>query len=108
MTPMKWLTAVLGVLGLLALIAAIMYFTIPAHSLPSFLGPLHRVKAHRKRRGEAAIALAVVLWVVAGIIFYVGRRTPAVAASTPAATGASTAAGAGQTADQPASDQPAS
>jgi hypothetical protein len=88
MTPMKWLTAVLGVLGLLALVAAIMYFTIPAHSLPSFLGPLYRVNAHRKRRGEAAIALAVVLWVVAGIVLYVGRRaangprTPRVAADT--------------------------
>jgi hypothetical protein len=88
MTPMKWLTAVLGVLGLLALVAAIMYFTIPAHSLPSFLGPMYRVNAHRKRRGEAAIALAVVLWVVAGIVLYVGRRatrgpaTPRVAADT--------------------------
>ena len=41
MTPMKWLAAVLGVLGLLALVGGILYFTIPAHSLPSFLGPLH-------------------------------------------------------------------
>ena len=99
MTPMKWLTAVLGVLGLLALVAAIMYFTIPAHSLPSFLGPLHgpavKPHAHRKRRGEAAIALAVVLWVVAGIVFYVGRRQAAgPASSAPAA-------------DLPTSDQPA-
>ncbi len=99
MTPMKWLTAVLGVLGLLALVAAIMYFTIPAHSLPSFLGPLQRVNAHRKRRGEAAIALAVVLWVVAGIVVYVGRRAAtAGAAPKPAAEAA---------AEQPASDQPA-
>jgi hypothetical protein len=103
MTPMKWLTALFGILGLLALIAAIMYFTIAAHSLPSFLGPIHShvaPKAHRKRRGEAAIAAAVVLWVIAGIIYYVGRRTPAVAA------GAS--GGAGQPVDQTASDQPAS
>jgi len=96
---MKWLTAVLGVLGLLALIAAIMYFTIPAHSLPSFLGPLHgpavKPHVHRKRRGEGAIALAVVLWVVAGIVYYVGRRQAAgPAASKPAAS-------------VPASDQPA-
>jgi len=83
MTPMKWLAAVLAVLGVLALVGAIMYFTIPAHSLPSFLGPLQRVKAHRKRRGEAAIALAVVLWVIAGIVFYVSNRSPSPAPSTP-------------------------
>ena len=100
MNPMKWLTAVLGVLGLLALVAAIMYFTIPAHSLPSFLGPLHRVNAHRKRRGEAAIALAVVLWVIAGIVVYVGRRAAAgPRAPKPAVTE--------PVADQATSDQPA-
>ena len=100
MTPIKWLTAVLGIVGLLALIAAIMYFTIPAHSLPSFLGPLHgpgvKAHVHRKRRGEAAIAIAVVLWVVAGIVFYVGRRSGADPATAKPA------------ADVSASDQPAS
>jgi hypothetical protein len=76
MTPIKWLAAVLGVLGLLALVAAIIYFAVPAHSLPSFLGPLHiRTQAHRKRRGEAAIGAAVVLWVVAGILIAVDRRS---------------------------------
>jgi hypothetical protein len=95
MTPMKWLTAVLGFLGLLALVAAILYFTIPAHSLPSFLGPIQRVSAHRKRRGEAAIAIAVVLWVVAGIVFYVGRRSAAGPSTSQPATG------------QPTSDQSA-
>jgi len=84
MTPMKWLAAVLGVLGLLALVVAIIYFTVPAHSLPSFLGPLHRVKAHRKRRGEGAIALAVVLWVIAGIVFYVNNRSSHPAVGDPA------------------------
>ncbi len=85
MTPIKWLTAVLGVLGLVALVVAIIYFTVPAHSLPTFLGPLHRVQAHRKRRGEAAIGLAVVLFVVAGIIIAVGRRSSSPAATTPSA-----------------------
>jgi hypothetical protein len=105
MTPMRWLAAVVGFLGLLALVAAIIYFTVPAHSLPSFLGPLHgslvAPTAHRKRRGEGAIALAVVLWVIAGIVFYIDRRSSAQpgtdkpAADQPAA-------------DQPAADQPAS
>ena len=84
MTPMKWLAAVLGVVGLLALIVGILYFSIPAHSLPSFLGPLHiHTKAHRKRRGEAAIAAAIVLWVIAAVVFFVSRRS---STSAPAAT----------------------
>ena len=61
MTPLKWLSAVVGFLGLLALVAAIIYFTVPAHSLPSFLGPLHGPNvannAHRKRRGERLDAI---------------------------------------------------
>jgi hypothetical protein len=84
MTPMKWISVVLGVLGLLALVVAIIYFSVPAHSLPTFLGPLNRVQAHRKRRGEAAIALAVVLGVIAGILYYVDKRSRAIPA--PAAT----------------------
>jgi len=76
---MKWLAAVLGVLGLLALVAGILYLALPAHSLPSILGPLYGphhkpIKAHRKRRGEAAVALGVVLWVIAGIVLYVSSR----------------------------------
>jgi hypothetical protein len=90
---------VVGVLGLVALVAAIIYFTVPAHSLPSFLGPLHgpnvASNAHRKRRGEGAIALAVVLWVIAGIVFYIDRRSSQPAADKPAT-------------DQSAADQPAS
>jgi heme/copper-type cytochrome/quinol oxidase subunit 1 len=85
MTPMKWLTAVLVVLGLIALVAAIIYFTVAAQSLPTFLGPLHHVQAHRKRRGEAVLALAIVLWAVAAIIFFVERRsltTPSTTSTT--------------------------
>jgi hypothetical protein len=100
MTPLRWLSAVIGFVGLLALVAAIIYFTVPAHSLPSFLGPLHgslvAPNAHRKRRGEGAIGLAVVLWVIAGILFYIDRRSSAQpAADKPAADHAAT--------DQPAS-----
>jgi len=90
---MKWLAAVLGVVGLLALIVAIIYFTVPAHSLPSILGTLHiRTQAHRKRRGEAAIAAAVVLWVVAGIVYAVDRRSHAPKTAAPSGAGTSTPA----------------
>jgi len=48
------------------------------------------VNAHRKRRGEAAIAIAVVLWVIAGIVLFVERRQlagAAKAAAGPASAG---------------------
>ena len=82
MTPIKWISVVLGVLALLSLVVAIVYFSVPAHSLPSFLGPLNRVQAHRKRRGEAAVALTVVLAVMGGILFYVDRRSASKPASS--------------------------
>jgi len=97
MTPMKWLAALLGVLGLIAVVVGILYFALPAHSLPSFLSQhyeLYRahhkvtkrlITAHRKRRGEAAVAIGVVLWVVGGIVLYVSTRPPKVAESTPTA-----------------------
>ncbi|HLM94782.1 MAG TPA: hypothetical protein VK283_00620 [Acidimicrobiales bacterium] len=97
MTPLKWLSVVLGVLGLLSLVVAVIYFSVPAHSLPSFLGPLNRVQAHRKRRGEAAIALTVVLAVIVGILVYVDRRS-----SVPKATSSN------PTSNNPASNNPAS
>jgi hypothetical protein len=75
MTPIKWLVAVLVLLGALALAGAIVYFTVPAHSLPSILGTLPRVKNHRKRRGEAALAIAIVLWVIAAVIYYANARS---------------------------------
>ena len=89
MTPLKWLAAVVGVLGLVALVVGIIYFTVPAHSLPNFMGYIAVSrpggKAHHKRRGEAAIAAAVVLWVIGGILLYVDNRrnAPSTPSSTP-------------------------
>jgi uncharacterized membrane protein HdeD (DUF308 family) len=89
---MKWLALVLAVIGVLAGIAAIIYFTVPAHSLPSVLGPVQCAKhwtqkycdsIHRKHRGEAAAVAAGVFLVLAGLVFYIGRRmeTPPPAAA---------------------------
>jgi hypothetical protein len=75
MTPIKWLVAALALLGLVALAGAITYFTVPAHSLPSFLGTLHPGKAHRTHRGAAALVIAIVLWVVAVVIYVADARS---------------------------------
>jgi hypothetical protein len=74
MTPIRWLVAVLVVLGLLAVAAAVVYFAVPAHSLPSFLGTLHGVKAHRTRRGTVALIVGIVLWVLAAALYFAGSR----------------------------------
>jgi hypothetical protein len=55
------LAAVLVVLGILALIAGILYLTVDAKSLPSILGKLHGYAGHRSKRGIAAVVVAVVL-----------------------------------------------
>jgi hypothetical protein len=73
------LVAVLAVVGVLALVAAILFFTEPAHSLPSILGsikhPASRANAHRSTRGIVAIAAAVVLLVAAVITGRMGRSS---------------------------------
>lgn len=91
-TPQR-VTAVLAVvcaiLGLAAAIVAVIYYTVPAHSLPSFLGSLPKNLAslarernvHRTRRGELAVFFAIVLVVVAAVLGIVSRRSSAAGAA---------------------------
>jgi hypothetical protein len=72
---MKWLALVIGILGVLLGVVAIVYLTVPAHSLPSMLGPLPHVNAHRVRRGEAAAVGAVALLLVAVFVGVAARRS---------------------------------
>lgn len=55
---------ILAVIGVLAVIAAIMFFTEPARSLPSVLGtithPASRADAHRSTRGVVSLAIGVI------------------------------------------------
>ncbi|HEX6453200.1 MAG TPA: hypothetical protein VF060_27535 [Trebonia sp.] len=57
--------AVLAIIGVLAIIAGILYFTEPARSLPSVLGaitsPASRANAHRDLRGAVALVIGVIL-----------------------------------------------
>jgi len=77
----KLLAVVLGVLAVIAAIVAIVYYTVPAHSLPSVLGAVHCkvghqacLKVHRVNRGKAAAVGAVLLAVIAGVVYLVARR----------------------------------
>lgn len=66
---MRPLAILLAVLGVLALVAAILYFALPAHSLPSFLpGHVAHVNGHRNRRGIAAAVVAFILLVLAWMV----------------------------------------
>jgi amino acid permease len=73
MNPIKWVVVILAVVGLLAIVAAVIYYSVPADSLPSFLGTLHHIKAHRRERGRDALVLGVVLLILAAIVGLVGR-----------------------------------
>jgi multisubunit Na+/H+ antiporter MnhB subunit len=68
---------VLVIIAVLAIIAAIMYFTEPARSLPSVLGaishPASRANAHRTTRAWIALAVGVICLVAAGLVSWMGR-----------------------------------
>jgi uncharacterized membrane protein HdeD (DUF308 family) len=69
--------AVLVIIGVLAIIAGILYFAEPARSLPGILGaithPASRADAHRSTRGWAALVIGVVLLAVAWPVGRAGR-----------------------------------
>jgi len=61
MTTQRLLAALVIVVGVLAVIAGVIYFTVEAKSLPSFMGQLHGDSAHRTLRGIVALVVGVVL-----------------------------------------------
>ena len=72
---LKALAAILALVGVLALIAGIMYLALPSHSLPSFFPGFYKhSKVHAKKHGYAALALGVVLLVAAVAVPATARR----------------------------------
>jgi hypothetical protein len=70
------LAAVFGIIGILALIAGVIYLTTEAHALPSFMGQIHGDPAHRSLRGVVALIVGVLLIAAGiGLVFY--RPRPA-------------------------------
>jgi hypothetical protein len=65
--------AVLLAPGVVALIVGVVYLTVAAGALPSFLGQLHRVAAHRTDRGLGAVTVGGVLVVAAALVARFGR-----------------------------------
>jgi hypothetical protein len=74
MAAQRFLVLVLTVLGILGVIAAVIYFADPAKSLPSVLpGHIAGSTAHRTHRGIAALVVGVALLVAAAAAASMGR-----------------------------------
>ena len=69
---MGWILIALGVL---AVVAAILYFVLPAHSLPAFMGPATHASKHRTKRGIAALVVGVVLLAISWYPFRRAKGT---------------------------------
>jgi len=69
MRMVRTVGVVLLILGLVALAVGIVYFVVPAHSLPSFMGRTHSPSAHRSKRGTASVVVAVLLLIGAAVAF---------------------------------------
>jgi hypothetical protein len=69
------LRVILIVLGVLALIAGVIYLVEPVHSLPSFFpGHAAHGNIHHHIRGYVAIAIGIVLLIVAAVAGRSRRR----------------------------------
>ena len=73
------LAVVLVIIGLLGIIAGIIYLTEPAHSLPSVLGQIkynghnhHRAYSHRTLRGTVSLIVGLVV-LAAGVFVFVWK-----------------------------------
>jgi len=67
---------ILLVLGVLALLAGVIYLALPAHSLPSFMGQLP-THVHRSKRGIASLVVGAILAIVGGLLVVRSRRAVA-------------------------------
>ncbi len=63
-------------IGLLALIAGVIYLTVKANALPSFMGTLHGYSGHRTERGTVGVIVGAVLLAGGGVGAWLAvRRT---------------------------------
>jgi hypothetical protein len=72
-SALKVLAVVLLIAGLAALAVGIVYFTVAANELPSFLGKLSHNTGHRNKRGVAAAAVGVILIAGSALAFWRSR-----------------------------------
>lgn len=62
------LALLLGLIGLVLIVIAIIYFAEPAKSLPGFMGHIDGATVHRTKRAAAALVLGIVSLAAAGYV----------------------------------------
>jgi hypothetical protein len=80
----KWvIVAICAVLGIVALIYAVIYLAVPIHSLPGFVPGKKAVPGHYHKRAFVSGVIGVILLAIAGYLGMSVRRSTA-AQVTPA------------------------
>jgi len=75
-STVKWvLCAVCAVLGVIALIYAVIYLSVPIHSLPGFVPGKTNVNGHYHKRAALTGVIGVVLIAVAVVVGINARRS---------------------------------
>ena len=75
-STVKWvLCAVCAVVGVIALIYAVIYLSVPIHSLPGFVPGKTNVNGHYHKRAALTGVIGVVLIAVAVVIGISARRS---------------------------------
>ena len=68
------LSVILVIVGILALVVAVIYLTVSIHSLPGFIPGKHiGVNGHYHKRGAIAAVIGVVLIAIAAVIGFRAR-----------------------------------
>jgi type VI protein secretion system component VasK len=101
----RWvICAVFAVLGVIALIYAVIYVSVPIHSLPGFVPGQKPGGGHYHKRALLWAVIGVVLLAIAAFVAWGARRTTAAPAGPAAGPAVDQAAGAGKTTE--AGDSP--
>jgi uncharacterized membrane protein len=76
------LSVILVIVGILALVVAVIYLTVSIHSLPGFIPGKHvGVNGHYHKRGAIAAVIGIVVLALGVVIGFRGRRQVAAPAS---------------------------
>jgi type VI protein secretion system component VasK len=88
----RWaVSAVLVIVGILALAVAVIYVTVPIHSLPGFIPGKRAVGGHYHKRGALVALVGIVLLALAIVLGWGVRRSSAAPVGSPRdSTGAQT------------------
>ena len=81
----KWvICAICAILGIVALIYAVIYLAVPIHSLPGFVPGKKATTGHYHKRAFASAVIGIVLLAIAAYVGMAARRSSATQVGSPA------------------------